>query len=130
MAGSCIAFVRCMAGTAAVSIPYKFWGLEPGGTYRMVLTFLERPRTQIPYSFDVRLRRSGNNVRASIPKCVPAEIGDQVRIWVGREEDFDKETGWAFGRGNSKEERTQYLEEQADILRRCAREQIHNERVP
>lgn len=130
MPGSCIAFVRNSGNVAVINIPYKFWGLECGETYRVILTFSNRPQTQIPYSFDVQLRKSGDYGRISIPKCVPAKVGDRIQIWVGREEDFNNERGWAYGRGNSEEERTKYIEEQADILRRCAREQIHNERIP
>ena len=128
MAGSCIAYVRSMSNMAAVTIPCRFWGLEVGRTYRVILTFPDLPRTQIPYSFDAKVQKTGSNARIRIPKCIPAEIGDRVRIWVGREEDFDNERGWAYGRGNTKEERAKYLEEQADILRRCTREQIHHQR--
>lgn len=132
MAGSLEAFVRDANSTAVLNIPYRFWGLEPGAVYRMILVPCDRPGTQIPYSFDVEIRRmNASTARVTIPRCVTGiKIGDRVQVWIGRQEDFDNEMGWAFGRGITKEERTKYLEEQTDILRRCAGQQIHNERVP
>ena len=127
MAGSCDAFVRRTGNTAVLYIPYKFWGLEIGEKYRVILTFSKHSPTQIPYSFDVRLCKVGASARVTIPKCISdVDFGDKVHIWVGRPDDFNNSAGWAVGRGVSKEERTKYLEEQTDILRRCAGQQVHN----
>ena len=131
MAGSCTAFVRSSGNVAVVYIPYRFWGLTVGETYRVMLSASVPPGAEIPYSFDARLQKTGGkSAKIHIPKCVSVNVGDYVQIWVGRPEDFNNERGWAYGRGHNKKERTTYLEEQADILRRCTRQQIHNERVP
>ena len=122
MAGSCDAYVRCTGSTTVLYIPYKFWGLKLGETYRVIMTLSKLPPTQIPYSFDVKLCKVGASARITIPRCISfIDVGDKVHIWVGRPEDFDNEMGWAVGRGVSKEERTKYLEDQTDILHRCAR---------
>ena len=130
MAGCCTAFVRKIgANSRSVNIPFKFWGLEIGSTYRVVLRPLDAPSNYLPFCFDATLHQVGSSARITIPKGVTVEVGDSVSIWVGKPDEYGS-GGDANGRGYSQAERTKYLEEQADILRRCARQPVHNEWGP
>ena len=103
------------AGSHIINIPYKFWGLEIGGTYRAIL----RPKSMPPeypfYSFDVIPRSVGVSARIVVPKQIPVQIGEVVNIWVGKPEEYGK-GGEAVGRGHSKEERAKLLEERTSLL--------------
>lgn len=130
MAGSCDTFIRSVTkGSRYLSIPYRFWGLEPGEKYRAVVRLKDMPDSYPYYSYDVTLTLVSKTARIQYPKCIPGEVGDMVTVWVGKPEDYENNRG-PYGRGYTKEERTEYLEMQADILRRRTRESLHNERVP
>lgn len=85
------------------------------------------PRDCPPYSFDTKIVPSGASARIRIPYCVSVSVGDTITIWVGEPENF-YEGDCINGRGRNQEERSKYLEEKENILRRCAGQQIHNER--
>ena len=129
MAGNCDAYIRRVSNsTCVVNIPYKFWGLEIGETYRAVIRPVAMPSNLPPYSFDVTLRKAGNSARITIPKgALSVGVGSRVNIWVGRPEEYGNGRD-AIGRGRSQAQRAKFLEEQTNLLHGCAGKPIHNER--
>lgn len=116
MAGSCDAFVREAGHSCVLYVPYKYWGLQIGRTYRVVLKIPGTISEQLPYSYDTKPYKVGASARISIPKSIThIKKGDLVNIWVGEPQEYNK-GGHPVGRGNSQAERAKYLEEQIDLL--------------
>ena len=102
--------MRATSRGKRVYVPWRYWGLEEGETYRMAVIPASPPPNYLPYSCDVTIRLNGDTCALTVPATFrDIRKGDEVVVWVGRPEDYYDES-LPYGRGRNQAERQEDLE--------------------
>lgn len=108
--GRCTATVKTNGRSTVAYVPRKYWGLEGGKTYRLIVSPAGAPSNFIPFSTNVKIHPQGKaSCLVVIPSSFGFKVGDEINIWVGDMEDYFEES-LPHERGRNQKERQKDLE--------------------
>ena len=108
--------VRSNGTSLVIHIPKKYWGLQNGQKYRMVVWPASAPENFLPYSCNTSIGpRAKDRCYIVVPSVFGFSVGDRIIVWVGDLEDWGNEA-LPHGRGRTQEEREADLERAEGLL--------------